>query len=346
MKIIDRFKKRAIGRIPMKVCMMGPRAVGKTTILTAIFNDTQENIGSTTNLLLQAQGDTSAELTERKRQLFSVFKNRKQITDKPMAGLAASSTINTFDFLFGLKMKEPRIELEIKDFPGEYILSKPDVVQEFVTESTSIFVAIDTPHLIEEDGQFCQAKNHPEIITDFFINNLKTLDSEKLILLVPLKCERYFYDNRMDEVLERVKEVYFDLIKAFKESGKIACAVTPILTLGGVEFDHMTRKADTIPLNIAGCPEEVLYRFRNENSNYCPAFCVQPLYYMLSFLASQYNRNKSKRGFVDRLFSSIYNLFDSDEPLFDEILKMEKFRKTNLPGYEILCGSELFHYCK
>lgn len=346
MELIEKLKKRVIGRIPMKVCMMGPRAAGKTTILTAIFSDTQENIGATTNLLLQAQGDTSAELTERKRQLFSVFKNRKQITDRPTAGLAASSTINTFDFLFGLKKKEPRIELEIKDFPGEYIQSKPDVVQEFVSESNTLFVAIDTPHLMEENGRFCIAKNHPEIITNFLINNLNTLENEKLVLFVPLKCERYFYSSHMDEVLVKVKDVYGDLIKAFKDSEKVACAVTPILTLGGIEYDHITKIDDVIPINEAGCPQEVRYRFRRENPNYSPAFCVQPLYYMLSFLASQYSRNKRKRGLVDKLFSSIYNLFDSDEPLFDEILKMEKFRKTNLPGYEVLCGSELFHYCK
>ena len=54
MGLLDSFKKKAIARIPMKVCMMGPRAVGKTTILTAIFNDTQENIGATTNLILKA----------------------------------------------------------------------------------------------------------------------------------------------------------------------------------------------------------------------------------------------------------------------------------------------------
>lgn len=346
MGIVDVFKKRAIGRIPMKVCMMGPRAVGKTTILTAVFTDTQENIGSTTNLLLQAQGDTSSELTNRKRQLLAIFREHAQITDRPAAGLSASSTINTFDFLFGLKGKEPRIELEIKDFPGEYIQKKPDNVQQFIRESTAVFVAIDTPHLMEENGAFCIAKNRPDIITDFFLNNLKEFKDEKLVLFVPLKCERYFSDNCMNEVLDRVETVYSELIRAFKDSNKIACAITPIMTLGEVEFSHITKKNNVIPINMVGCPEEVVYRFKSSSPHYKPAFCVQPLYYMLSFLASKYGRDKNKRGVIDRIFSSIYNLFDSDEPLFDEILKMEKYRKVNLPGYKIVCGSELFHYCK
>ncbi len=346
MKLLDSFKEKAIARIPMKVCMMGPRAVGKTTILTAIFNDTQENIGATTNLLLRAEGDTNAELTDRKHQLNAIFAARKQITDKPAAGLAASSTVNTFNFVFGLKGKEPRIDLEIKDFPGEYVQSRPQDVEQFIDESSAIFVAIDTPHLMEEGGIYCEAKNKTRIITEFFKSSLQKIEGEKLVLLVPLKCERYFFEHRMDDVLKQVESVYRELITLFRQSGKIACAVTPILTLGGVEFDHFTMQGTSIPLTSDGCPQEVVYRFRTDSPTYNPAFCVQPLYYMLSFLAAKYGREKQNRSFIDKLFTAIYDLFDSDEELFDEILRMEKNRKTTLMGYNVECGADLFKYCK
>ena len=75
-------------------------------------------------------------------------------------------------------------------------------------------------------------------------------------------------------------------------------------------------------------------------------FCVQPLYYMLSFLASQYEKEKQNRSIFDKIFTAIYDLFDSDEELLDEILKMEKNRKTDLAGYKVLCGAGLFKYCK
>lgn len=343
-KLKDSFKQRAVPRIPMKVCMMGPRAVGKTTILTAVFNNTQENLGLSTNLLLKAEGDTLVELTERKHQLNAIFANRSQITDKPVAGLAATSTVNTFEFAFGLKGKEPRIDLEIKDFPGEYVLDRPEEVKQFINESSAVFVAIDTPHLMEENGKYCEVKNRTSVITDFF--KKQQITGERLVLFVPLKCERYFYEDRMDEVLHRVEAVYADLIEEFKKSEKVACAVTPILTLGDVEFDRIKKTDGQIALNMNGCPEEVLYRFRGDKPRYNPAFCVQPLYYMLSFLAAQYGREKKNRSFIDKIFASIYSLFDSDEALFDEILKMEKYRKTDLPGYEVECGADLFKYCK
>lgn len=346
MGFIDSFKKKAISRIPMKVCMMGPRAVGKTTILTAIFNDTQENVGSTTNLILKAIGDTESELVSRKHQLNAIFADRQQISDKPSAGLAGSSAVNTFDFVFGLKGKEPRIDLEIKDFPGEYVQSRPEEVEGFIKDSSAVFIAIDTPHLIENNGEFCSIKNKPEIITDFFKHSINQFDGERLVLLVPLKCERYFFEQRMDEVLQKVEETYHDLIELFKENNRIACAVTPILTLGGVEFDQFKKEGDSIPLTPEGYPLEVQYKFRESNPNYNPVFCVQPLYYMLSFLSAQYSREKNRRNFLDKLFTAIYDLFDSDEELFDEILRMEKNRKTDLPGYSVLCGADLFKYCK
>lgn len=344
-KALDAFKTRASGRIQMKVCMMGPRAVGKTTILTAVFNNTLDDLGVSTNLLLQAEGDTRADLTQKKRYLQSVFANRTDITDKPSAGLAGTATVNTFDFVFGLKGKEPRIDMEIKDFPGEYVVDHPDDVIRFINESSAVFVAIDTPHLMEEGGKYCEVKNKPSAIIDFF--KQQSIDAEKLVLFVPLKCERYFHEKRMDEVLRRVEEVYEDLISGFKANGKVACAVTPILTLGDVEFERFkTTPQGNIATLSNGYPEEAIYRFRGNNPQYTPTFCMQPLYYMLSFLASQYERNKKQRGFIDKVFSSVFNLFDSDTALFDEILRMEKNRKTDLPGYKVLCGADLFKYCK
>lgn len=344
MGITDYFKKKATPVMDMKVCMMGPRAVGKTTILTAIFNDTQESIGSTTRMHLTAEPATSAELTDRKRYLDAIFTNRKSIADRPEAGLAASSTVTTFDFHFGLKGKDPRINLEIKDFPGEYVIKEPDTVMRFIRESTGIFIAIDTPHLMEEDGKFNEIKNKPAAITDFFKTVLPKLEGERLVLLVPLKCERYFNENRMDEVAARVKEVYGELIDLLRKSQKVACAITPILTLGDVEFDSMERDgAGEVAINEFGTPKQVNYRFVSEKARYNPAFCVQPLYYLLSFLAAQYKRNRSNLDLLSRLIGSI---FDTDEELLDEILAMEKNRRTGLPGYEVVCGSDLFSYSK
>lgn len=344
MGISDFLSKLRSKSMDMKVCMMGPRGVGKTTILTSIFTDSKESIGSNSNLLMTAEQATQAQLTDRKHFLNAVFANRKDINDKPEAGLAASSEISTFDFHFGLKGKDPRINLEIKDFPGEFVDRNPDDVMSFINESTAIFIAIDTPHLMEYQGQFNEVKNKPKIITEFFRKVLPTIKGERLVLLIPLKCERYFHDNRMEEVVNSVKEAYSDLITLFVDSHKVACAITSIQTMGDVEYDKMLCDSiGNVQINEFGTPEQVDYRFCGKTPKHRPLFCVQPLYYLLSFIVAQYKRNKKSSDLISRMLAS---LFDNDEPLLDEIYNMEKNRRTDLPGYEMLCGSTLFQYSK
>lgn len=343
MKFLDNLRRQSGCRMTMNVCMMGPRAVGKTTVLTAIFSETQNSI-ATTELLLHAFGDTSADITEKRQMLAHVFAKKIQIEDRPEAGIAASSAVHTFDFSFGLKGKEPKVDLHIKDFPGEYVRDKAEDVVSFIDESSAVFIAIDSPHLMEEGGKYCEAKNRVSDISEFFRKSLAGLSTEKLVLLIPLKCEKYFYADRMDELLQRLEDSYSDLLALFRANDKVVCAVTPILTLGGVEFDRFRKSGSAVDLNSDGCPSDVIYKFRDGNAAYSPTFCVQPLYYLLSFTAAQYKRNKKRKSFIDRMIAKLFDLFDNDPELFEEILKIERFRGIDLPGYKIECGKDKFHY--
>ena len=43
MAILDKFIKTPT----LRICMLGPRAVGKTTVLTSVFADTQNDLAGT-----------------------------------------------------------------------------------------------------------------------------------------------------------------------------------------------------------------------------------------------------------------------------------------------------------
>ena len=345
MALLDKFKPE---RPVMKAAMMGPRAVGKTTILTAVFNETKTSI-TTTMLKLSERGDTGKLLQDRLYYLKSVFKKQEEIVDNgtPPAGLEATGAEGEFLFSFGIQGKEPSVDLEIKDFPGEYVIDNPERVKTFIEESTAIFIAIDTPHLMEKGGQYNEVKNKTSLITRFFKEVLENIQSEKLVLLIPLKCEKYFLEKRMEEVLQRVEEKYGELIQEFRRSMKVCCAVTPILTLGNVEFDDFQYDANgNVVLGDDNCPDSVRYKYVGEKPVYAPRFCSQPLYSMLSFIAAQYTRQKKRKSFLEGFLDRIWNLFNSDSTLFEEILKMEKNRISDAEslGYKVLCGGELFHY--
>ena len=343
MGFFDNLRRKTGSRMTMNVCMMGPRAVGKTTVLTAIFSETQNTVAST-RIAMHPLGDTRIDLIEKQQMLAHIFASRTVIEDRPEAGIEASGDVHVFDFTLGLIGKEPKIDLHIKDFPGEYVKSRPDEVISFIEESNAVFIAVDTPHLMEEGGKYCEAKNRTGDITSFFRKCISRVDSDKLVLIIPLKCEKYFFTGQMDAVLRRIEAAYSDLISLFKDSGKIACAVAPILTLGGVEFDRFRSTGGVVDVNPDGCPSDVVYRFRDADASYSPAFCVQPLYYLLSFTAELYKRNKETKSFFNRMISKLFDLFDNDPELFEEIIKIERYRGIDIPGYKVECGEDKFHY--
>lgn len=331
-------------RATMKACMMGPRAVGKTTILTSIFHNTNESIART-QLKFMPDADTLARMNVCFNEIHSIFDEGKSVVDRPSAGISSTSSVNVFHYEFGLKGKQTAVDLEIKDFPGEFInggLHSGDVDQ-FIAESNAILIAIDTPHLMEEGGSFNDAKNMSNVICDYLKNNVDVED-EKLILLVPLKCEKYYYAHRMDEVNAKVKEAYKELIDILPSIPQVACAITPILTIGGIEFDNFSRNScGDIIKNPNGLPDETYYKFYKNNPKLKPMYCVQPLYYILSYITSLYADNQTKGNMFKKFVTNLFNLFSSDVDLYNEMRTLGQFKLTDKQGYEIISGEELLN---
>lgn len=329
-------------RATMKACMMGPRAVGKTTIMTSIFHNTSESIAQT-NLKFVADADTLARMNTCRNEINSIFEEGKSVVDRPSAGISSTSSVNVFHYEFGLKGKATAVDLEIKDFPGEFINGglHTEEVDQFIAESNAILIAIDTPHLMEESSFFNEAKNMSGVISEYFKKNVNVED-EKLILFVPLKCEKYYYEHRMAEVNLKIKEVYKELIIFLQDKEQIVSAITPILTIGGIEFDNFSRnEKGCVVTNPNGLPDETYYKFYKVNPKLKPMYCVQPLYYILSYVTAQYADNQNKGNVFKRFVSNLFNLFSSDVDLYAEMKKLGKFKLTDRQGYEILTGAEL-----
>lgn len=325
----------------MKACMMGPRSVGKTTVLTSVFFDSSKSFAHT-NLKFVADEETQDLMSTRHIELLHVFDERRSVHDVPEVGLSATNQIHTFRYEFGLKNKKTCVDLEIKDFPGEFVEDPlyQDEIRTFVNESNTIIIALDTPHLMERGGEYNEAKNKVSIISDFLLEQLIRMEGDKLILLVPLKCEKYFYEKRIEEVSDAVEKAYRVLIGKIKEEyvQRVTCAITPILTMGGVVFDSL----DESSLTPDGYPVAARYRFYERHPEFAPMFCAQPLYYLLSYVTRQYEENKSKGNFFSRMFSALFNLFSSDIDLLNELKAMNKYRLTDKNGYRIINGKNNF----
>ena len=72
-------------------------------------------------------------------------------------------------------------------------------------------------------------------------------------------------------------------------------------------------------------------------------YCVQPLYYILSYVTAQYADNQSRGNVLKRFVSNLFNLFSSDVDLYAEMKALGKFKLTDKQGYEVLCGEEMLN---
>lgn len=161
-----------ISEIPtLKVTMMGPRAVGKTSLMASIFSETRDAVAGA-GIYFRPSLETSAVLTKKKLQLQNIFSIGTRIQDKPQTGaIEATSEEATFSFEMGKVGRAHTVNINIKDFPGEYLSSQPERVEEFVIESNVIMVAIDAPYLMEEEGIYNEMKNEVQLVTSFLKKN-------------------------------------------------------------------------------------------------------------------------------------------------------------------------------
>lgn len=328
MAFFDRF----IPTPTLRICMLGPRAVGKTTVLTSVFADTQDDLAGTGLFFRYKAGSESAKLGNYK-QLLQLCIEKGKSNELPATG-----DISQFDFEVGYS-SQVKTNVLVKDYPGEFVTdeSKQHFVTEFLTESHVILIAIDTPYLMEDEGKYNSEKNKPEIVTSFIKNNPESF-ANKLILLVPLKCERYAHDRRIEEVTQQVKAVYSELITFCKENN-IASVVAPIHTLGGIEFDTMRTN------ELAGISTIPQYRMYAKDPNYKPRFCVQPMYYLMLYAACYSEWSKDHlTGWWAKIQDMIARMFTNDDKFKTALREMRKNLLTDKLGYEILTTNSIFKF--
>ena len=320
------------------VTMMGPRAVGKTSLMASIFSETRDTVAGA-GIYFRPTPETSAILTKKKLQLQSILSNRKNIQDIPKTGaIEATHEETTFSFEMGKTGRAHTVNISIKDFPGEYLVSHPERVNDFILDSNVIMVAIDTPYLMEDEGRYNEMKNEVQLVTNY-LSHISDVVKDKLILLVPLKSERYFHDNRLGELNLKVKEAYEDLINLCKKLN-IACAITPIQTLGHVEFDRFVDN----DMAFGNLTKVSQYRFWGENPKFAPMFCVQPLYYLLTYVANQYEwLMRQPNNLWERIRNSFVSYLKDDEEFLHEIKKMGKNILHNQNGYELVVTNTIFN---
>ena len=360
----------------VNVMMIGGRRCGKTSVLAAMQDSFNKKMSGTSFRFDTADGTTVKVLGDKISEIKEYF-TVKGHSPTFVPDDTPTKDISTYSFNVGLQNSKSKIKIGFIDLPGEWVVNHThdDEIMDNMSKSRVLIIAIDTPHLMEENGRFNERRNHCYDIIEM-VKRVGFADSDKgagLILLIPLKCERYYNDKRMEEVLIKVKEAYSDLIQYINQPGvdgkRSPCqvAVTPIRTMGGAAFEKFERD-ENFEIKVDPSyktPEKAIYYFPDMNVlGPEPADCEQPVLYVLDFtlraVQSVKKRSKLNTIFVkigdmiaqalshtpnDPLFSIIANFIaeavkkwpgaEDYLPYADKIAKM---KKTEGDGYKILIG--------
>ena len=319
----------------LEIMMIGGRRTGKTSVLAAMHGCFDSVFGKT-DIICSVGGESTLDIIEAKRQemidyLALASQNKDFVPDgTPTAG----DETYTFD-IFLKNKRNNKIHLNFYDFPGEWIKEKSADIQEKIAKSHVLMIVIDTPYLMEENGQYNDRRNRCYRITEMIKGNFDINKSElpKLVLFVPLKCEKYYWEDRMNEVAAAIRkeEVYGSLINYLSSGQNTNCelAITPILTIGTAIFSRFERDKEThdfIMNEKYKYPNKPLYYFNEEacraavkkgsNQKYAadPQYCEQPLIYTLSYalkmMAMAIEKDNNDVGFWANLFgSSLFPMF-------------------------------------
>ena len=350
------------------VMMIGPRRTGKSSVLASMVSSF-DRVSSETFIDITPDTDTKKMLEEKLIKLRTIH-SQKRALDKRIFNMDENQTPSSDDYSFNITYKDTDgskkdlADVRFMDRPGEFLTDniQADILQEEVGKADVLIIAIDTIHLMEEDSRFF-ANFHriPDLHNCISSSDyLRTDSGKKLVMFVPLKCERYYHEGRMEQVKEKLRErckLLFDYFTAESVQSRVTVTISPILTIGGIEFDSFGRdennKIRTVvdktsrQLNRRPDPAYIFYRFYKNNPGFSPKYCEQPVLYMLFYIASLAGNKKKEKS--DNIFGRLpallqlfllipfilYDIFSTKNVSKSMQLLKTKI-KTKGDGYEIV----------
>lgn len=235
----------------LKVLMVGGRRCGKTSALASIFDQIINGpVNNTLTVADQTKYISKPHLvTGEEEKQDSLDDKRLELTakiDKGGSGtfmLDQNPTYNFWDYRLRVQMpgsNEHYMDIVFRDSGGEFFDNKSKHYSEtatFVSECDVFLVVIDTPYLMQKSSVDAEAANQVGPIRDVLthING----DKAKQVIFVPIKCEKWVKEGRINEVVDKVKSVYETTIKNLSAYHQMEITILPVETAGDIIFDEM-----------------------------------------------------------------------------------------------------------
>lgn len=232
----------------LKVFMMGGPRVGKTSVLAGLV-DTMLN-GEVSRLLsvkdvtvLEEGSESLADKVESLKQNLRVQQGKVFLVDD-----TKTKVFQDYVLEFTIPGTNNTMSMKFCDANGEFYEQgrrHEAEIREIMSSYDVFVIAIDTPALMESakpNNRLCnEAVNRAINFVDDIQSFVTSIDDKegadaKLVLFVPLKCEKWAKENRLGEVSQRVKSVYGTCINNLSSLKNVEVCIFPIQTAGNIVF--------------------------------------------------------------------------------------------------------------
>ena len=197
-----------------------------------------------------------------------------------------------------------------------------------VSKSAVILAAINTPYIMEYSGRY---KDYAGIDEMEHVIKMSLQDGgDKLILFVPIKCEKYTRSPQdRERLINRVKDTFANTLNLSANpiyKDKLAMALIPVHTVGNAYFSRFDIKDGNIINEVY---------LKNRSTKFNPKDADQPLRYALSFLLAEFK--KSSGGFWNAMLDFVF----ARDNLAEISNFIRKGIKADSDGFKIFCGRNL-----
>lgn len=253
----------------IKIGMIAPSKAGKTSLMTAVFEDMRARLsGNGDGVLYWA--DTRATQNAITRAIAEFKAWMAGDGDFIVPQLRGTNDVNEYRFSMSIPNGEDveRLAIDIMDYPGGLIGHSgfTDTVQKHIDESCALLVPIPTDMLMkwhETNGVAARREirvnaaarcaldvDNVVYLINEWIARRAVNDSPSQLIFVPLKCESYYDDNggavdRSEEVNSAVEELYVRNLRVPVQFRKcLEIELHAVDTYGVTELDRVELCAD------------------------------------------------------------------------------------------------------
>jgi len=239
----------------VKLAVVGPSRVGKTSLTTAILDNAQELLRGMPVSIKPAGPKTEKKIHQHRNEM------RGSIAAGEFNPGGLGGTQEPFTFEFQISVGDHAVHFGYLDFPGGWLTERADDREEawreclaWFRESQALIVPIDAAILMEATrpkhkraAPSILAVAQVEQVAMEWATHLNSQDNKPaLFVLAPVKCEAYFDDNggrfdKSEELFIEVQRTYrpvLDTVRGEFERGssRLQILYAPVDTYGCVEF--------------------------------------------------------------------------------------------------------------